>query len=364
MAAGTFRPVVPDTTTKSLNRDDGPSAVRVGLFILILLVCGSGVFWYSAAAEPEPTVLAVHVGVAEDPPDGTVIQLRTPDRSRVISEWTYQKGDEEAVFHAILPSGRSTLQSRPILAMTPAGPVVHPEPYNQDLDAGRCEGTITVDVVLTHGKARIEGDPNCHLGTTDTTPSQDAPQEPMGSPGPAPPYGMMILSAAGLVGLWGAWRSSRRWLPLLPLWARRTPSRDGESVRERILDVVRQNPGIPRESLRMELGFAEGRLQHHLKVLFEEGRIAEVRRARMRCFFIPGTHTPEQAVRLAVLARPGARKVHEAVLRTPGASMSEIAEATELSPSRVSRLIARLEDDGLLLTRWSGGRKRHYPCDL
>jgi DNA-binding transcriptional ArsR family regulator len=157
-----------------------------------------------------------------------------------------------------------------------------------------------------------------------------------------------------------AWTALHGTVPaLLPLLGRHRLTQDEVAqspMRKRILDLVRQHPGILVSQLRRDSGLGWGAFYHHLARLREEGLLGIRRVGPRRLAFIPHVAEEMDAARLAALGHPTARKVAHAVLRAPGTSIREVVQETGESPRVVYYHVRQLLKAGVIR---SGSRTRH-----
>lgn len=149
---------------------------------------------------------------------------------------------------------------------------------------------------------------------------------------------------------------------LLLLWAPRSvgqPRRLRASpIRQQILDLLEQRPGLSVAELMKHLSLGWGSLYHHIRYLEAANEIATIRVASRRILLLPYQASDENAILArACLKRPTARRVAEQVSLAPGARISQIAEALGESERAVYYHVKQLLTLKLLT---SASRTRHF----
>lgn len=142
-----------------------------------------------------------------------------------------------------------------------------------------------------------------------------------------------------------------------PLYTRLSPDevRD-HAVRQQIVEIVADEPGIHFRELKRRLDAGRGILDHHLDKLVEVDLLDEARGDTYRCYF-PAGEVDRRVMAVAERLRAdGARAVLTALRERASASLTELADAADLSSSTVGYHLDRLEEAGLLTKERSGGR--------
>jgi DNA-binding transcriptional ArsR family regulator len=151
---------------------------------------------------------------------------------------------------------------------------------------------------------------------------------------------------------------------MLPLACDGAGARPENTNRARLLQAVRDQPGITRRQLSRTLGLAPGTVLHHLDVLRRAGRIVEHRTTKIPCYATASHVAAATAVPWDALRHPVGRALLMVLrARGPGSSQ-EIREAwTRLVPTmapprpdQVSRQCGRLQAAGLLARQRTGHR--------
>lgn len=119
-------------------------------------------------------------------------------------------------------------------------------------------------------------------------------------------------------------------------------------TRQRILDLVREDPGIHFNELRDRLDLGGGALGHHLETLTDNGFLVVEDHEGYKCYFESGQVDPEVQAVAHRLRSEGARQVLKALESRPGSSLSALAEAADLSKSGAHYHLERLADADLV----------------
>lgn len=156
--------------------------------------------------------------------------------------------------------------------------------------------------------------------------------------------GILAAITAALVLLWPKLK-----VVLHPLYTR--ISRDeilDNATRRRIVEAVRAEPGIHFRGLKRRLDVGRGILQHHLDKLVQAGYLAEHGAEAYRCYFAQG-QVDRRVMEVADRLRAdGARAVLDAVRHRPGSSLTEVAEAADVSASTAGYHLDKLAEAGLV----------------
>ncbi len=146
----------------------------------------------------------------------------------------------------------------------------------------------------------------------------------------------------------------------------RTPARPpgrAPCVRQRILAVVRADPGVHVRRVSLLTGMSWNACQHHLRSLEAEGTLVHRKVGARVCWYdASGGAFPHKAA-AALLHEPRNLRVARAVAERPGQSQSRIAERLGYAASSVHRRVRRLEDAGLLRRSVATGAMRVYPTE-
>jgi hypothetical protein len=179
-----------------------------------------------------------------------------------------------------------------------------------------------------------------------------------------------VMAAAGAVGAsaaagfifvpgWrtAAWRALKV-SPLAFLFSRIAKDEVLDHARRsELCEFVRQNPGERVENVRRALGWANGTLRYHLKVLCEKNLVRKITLARV-VRLVPAGPKVDPGPYIA----PQHRRLLDAVAARPGAKQRTLGEAVGMSERMVSYHVHRLAAEGLLTIRRENGANRCYPA--
>lgn len=126
------------------------------------------------------------------------------------------------------------------------------------------------------------------------------------------------------------------------------------AVRNKVFDLIANEPGIHSRQLVRGLDAADGQTAYHLGVLAREKLLVSVGVPGMRHWFVTGRFTSEQMRAIASLRDPTRRRVYEAVVADPGASLTSVSEIVGVSMPQGSRAARALERAGLIERRTAG----------
>lgn len=166
-------------------------------------------------------------------------------------------------------------------------------------------------------------------------------------PSPAIPLAVAAAAATAGLGLAGLAYAHRRWgwLGLAPLYTRLHKSRVLESpLREKLAQVVREEPGISFGDLRRKLDVGAGTLTHNARVLEDAGVIFSSPDGDKRRFFATDhgrvAPVPSLAERaLAALAQRGP------------CSLSELSQHLGVSRQALHYHVTRLREEGRIVAQ-------------
>jgi predicted transcriptional regulator len=131
-------------------------------------------------------------------------------------------------------------------------------------------------------------------------------------------------------------------------------------MRARILEAVRQEPGIRVTRLRRSLGCSAGTVQHHLNLLQKAGLIEFLATRRRTCVFpadSPSDTRPE-----VTLARSGrTRQMLQSILRRPGIIQRDLMSELSMSRRVMRNYLNQLSEKRLLEEVPRGRYRTYYP---
>jgi predicted transcriptional regulator len=134
-----------------------------------------------------------------------------------------------------------------------------------------------------------------------------------------------------------------------------------ENVRERLLSLVRAQPGLCMSNAADHLGVNLGTAKYHADRLVRDGLLAVEptgRQRRLRPAHVPSDH----ATRLALLRGDPARALASEVLREPGVPVRELCDRLGFTPRIVYYQSEHLVRAGLLREETVGREKRFHPA--
>ncbi len=132
-------------------------------------------------------------------------------------------------------------------------------------------------------------------------------------------------------------------------------------VRRRILELVREEPGISASELSRRVDVSWGTTIYHLNRLEDEHLVTSMREGRHRRFFQNGgTHAPDEREVLATLRNDTTAQVLDTVRSEPGLAQKEIAQRVDMSPSALAWHIKRLHEADLVTKERDGRRVRYF----
>ncbi|HEX2066535.1 MAG TPA: helix-turn-helix domain-containing protein [Candidatus Thermoplasmatota archaeon] len=189
---------------------------------------------------------------------------------------------------------------------------------------------------------------------------------PVAAPGGGAAVGAATLLGALLAvltgGMGGVRRAATALLGLAPLGLF---SRIGEDellenpVRRRILDAIRDSPGLCIGGLSSRAGVAWGTAVYHLHRLERSGAIVSVRSGYARRYFAANTPASRHRVGVAALAHPTAQRIAHLVHGRPGIDQSGLCRELGLQNPAASKHLGRFKALGLV-TEQRAGRSRLY----
>lgn len=128
-----------------------------------------------------------------------------------------------------------------------------------------------------------------------------------------------------------------------------TGGSSGESeVRDAIGGYLTTTPGAHFSKLRDDLKLGTGEAQHHLRRLLDDGAVESHRDGDYRRFYPAEEFSSYQKVVLGYLRRDTPRAMLVTLLRDPGATGADLADAAGVSRGTISKYAAELENAGLL----------------
>jgi DNA-binding MarR family transcriptional regulator len=114
-------------------------------------------------------------------------------------------------------------------------------------------------------------------------------------------------------------------------------------VRQELVSIVENNPGIHFAEIARRLGAGNGNTEHHLRQLVAKNLLAEIETKGFRCYYVPGAIGAATARALPALKSRGARAVLRAIADRPGVNAQEVARAVGMSEPSVNYHLKRLK---------------------
>lgn len=182
---------------------------------------------------------------------------------------------------------------------------------------------------------------------------------------PVLPAGALVAVAAAASAAAPAfgWERLRRLAFLAALYSRiaRENLLDHGS-RERLLDAIRDRPGLAVADLAKATSTPRNTVTYHLRVLEREGLVTSKRNGRNRLFFAPGAaerRMSDEAI--AALRHETSRAMAVEIGATPGLDQQALCQKFGLQPSLAHWHADRLVASGIAEKRREGRRVRYYP---
>lgn len=120
-----------------------------------------------------------------------------------------------------------------------------------------------------------------------------------------------------------------------------------DSTRQRILDIVRSEPGIHKHALCRALGLAWGTVSHHLYVLRSHGAVRSARRGRQLLLYLADIPDHQQAW-LRALRDPLDSNIIATLQVHPRARAADVSRRVGANVKLVRRHLLGLQEEGLV----------------
>jgi predicted transcriptional regulator len=131
-------------------------------------------------------------------------------------------------------------------------------------------------------------------------------------------------------------------------------------TRQRIYNLIEQNPGLHFREVQRRTGLAVGSLQYHLGYLAKKQIIRIEKNGKFtRYYSVAGPQLGESQSTMSLLRQESLRKIMIFLLTKKRANNTRIAEALGLSPSTISWHLDKLVKAGLIEKKRKG-RKIFY----
>lgn len=186
--------------------------------------------------------------------------------------------------------------------------------------------------------------------TEPSGPPLPGPREPAPEPAARAAFSLAPQRPGGL-----AWALAGFALPgallakILSVLALRRDARAARAtLREAVLDAVARQPGIRHRELVRRIGHGNGTVEHHVRALIAEGRVARVRHGASTAYFVAGDLTAHEArLRLALQGRTSRRLALD-VAAHPGSRLTDVARRVGVSLATAHYQAGKLAALGLL----------------
>lgn len=130
-------------------------------------------------------------------------------------------------------------------------------------------------------------------------------------------------------------------------------------LRQRILDLVAEDPGVHASALARRLDVAVTTVLYHVDVLADAGHLTVKRSdGQVTCFPADGAGTILERELVLALRAPGKSDLLEVLREEPGLNISEAARRLDRNRSTVKRHADELVDRGLVATKADGRSRR------
>lgn len=228
------------------------------------------------------------------------------------------------------------------------------------------EGRTTRYIERT-SRERSRTTPTADDGPSDPEPNATIDAASMRTPvwslPPGVAAGVSILGIIAAVLYW-AWPVLKHG-GVSALYTRiRRPEALDHPVRQAMVDLVRDEPGIHRQEIVRRLDLGKGAARHHLKKLVELDLLSRHDSQGYACYFPAGAIDRRVMAAAPALRSGSARRVLEAIVGEPGLSNGEVAARTGLSPSTVSHHLARLQEADLVRAGGDGRALALAPTEV
>jgi len=117
---------------------------------------------------------------------------------------------------------------------------------------------------------------------------------------------------------------------------------------ERLLSLIRANPGIHVRRLAQLVGLSWNTCLHHLRTMEAQDRVVSRKVQGRVCYFDRTRGAVDGKEALCLLRDPDNRRLVQRILEEPGRKQVEIAKALSMPTSTVHRRVARMEAAGLI----------------
>ena len=142
-------------------------------------------------------------------------------------------------------------------------------------------------------------------------------------------------------------------------WLSRDPLNN--NIRLRILEYIKQNPGVRFSNIVKETGINRGTTLYHLGVLKHFDMIIKFKSGSYTLYFQNnGMFSSREKIVSLALQEPTQRHIIDFLSKNEGATRGEIAKALDLSGSTITWHIAILKKYAIVQIEKDGAKKKHY----
>ncbi|UCH03673.1 MAG: winged helix-turn-helix transcriptional regulator [Candidatus Thorarchaeota archaeon] len=132
-----------------------------------------------------------------------------------------------------------------------------------------------------------------------------------------------------------------------------------QKLRDRVLDIISNSPGIHLRELHRSIGCAMGALQYHLNNLEHDGIVVSMRNGNARHLYLSGFSDDEQVLRLTSLSRnPTVQLVLRECIANGRITQAELSRTLSLDKSLISYYVSSLIKNDVLRVVRVFGRER------
>ena len=168
-----------------------------------------------------------------------------------------------------------------------------------------------------------------------------------------------ILAAAGVSGLAVLAFASLHFLPVL---IGKTREVSPSPVRDALLTVIREEPGVSAAVLKEKTGIHHATLRYHLSILEKEKRIVSRKVGHIYYYFPNGSSLSyADTIRLTLCKNPTTEKILGIIETEPGISGTVLAARAGITSGTLTWHLGRLEKNDLVTISRTGRGMRIFP---
>lgn len=117
---------------------------------------------------------------------------------------------------------------------------------------------------------------------------------------------------------------------------------------QRLLAIVRAEPGLCLQELADRIGLTRTAAIYHVRNLSKRGYLSCVRQGRRVMHFVPDATRPPERTMLGLLRLTTVRTVLDELHRDPGVSWRTLARKLDMAPHTIRWHVSRLRREGVL----------------